>query len=49
MIGGPTDENEAPKRVARRLGTEPREDIMRFGHPGVQRVSSRTGFAQVDS
>jgi RimJ/RimL family protein N-acetyltransferase len=39
------DENEPSKRVARRVGAEPREPITLFGHPAVKWVSSRGGFA----
>src|SRR5918998_5650296 len=38
------DENEPSKRVARRIGAEPREAITLFGHPAVKWVSARARF-----
>jgi RimJ/RimL family protein N-acetyltransferase len=39
------DANEASKKVARRIGAEPREAITLFGHPAVRWVSTRATFA----
>ncbi len=41
------DENDPSKKVARRLGAEPHETLMLFGHPGVRWVSSRERFAEL--
>jgi RimJ/RimL family protein N-acetyltransferase len=40
-------ENEPSKKVARRIGAEPREAITLFGHPAVKWVSTREGFASL--
>ena len=38
------DENEPSKKLARRIGAEPREAITLFGHPAVKWVSTRARF-----
>jgi RimJ/RimL family protein N-acetyltransferase len=38
------DDNEPSKKVAKRVGAEPREAITLFGHPAVKWVSSRQAF-----
>ena len=38
------DENEPSKKLARRIGAEPREPITLFGHPAVKWVSARARF-----
>ena len=41
------DENEPSKKVARRIGAEPREALMLFGHPAMKWVSRRDTFADL--
>ena len=41
------DENEGSKKVARRVGAQPREPITLFGRPAIKWISTRERFVQL--